>query len=330
MNSPRLSIVIPNWNGAHHLPECLDSLVAQDFRDFETFLIEDASTDGSLELLQTGYPWVKVIRFPEHRGFAASCNAGIDASQSEFILLLNNDTRCEPDFLSQLVRALDEHPEASFAAAKMLRYDPPHVIDSAGDMFDLRRGTPRCMGEGEPGDRYVERAWVFGACAGAAIYRRSLFEDIGTFDEDFYFSSEDVDIDFRALLGGHRCLYVPEAVVYHKRGVSTHLPSVPIRALAMRNRIWAAGRSLPPMALLQTAFLAAIRFVRWCGWRVKRRLMGHHDYAPGDYRTYKKELWRALTKLPRKRREVQRTKRISSEAIMEMVRSPRQVLDRER
>lgn len=324
--SSRLSIVIPNWNGAHHLTECLDSLVDQDFRDFETWLVEDASTDGSLKLLQSKYRWVKVIRFAEHRGFAASCNAGIDASASEYILLLNNDTRCEPDFLSQLVVALDQHPEASFAAPKMLRYDPPHVIDSAGDMFDLKHGTPRCMGEGEPGDGYAERAWVFGACAGAAIYRRSLFEDIGQFDEDFYFSSEDVDIDFRALLAGHRCLYIPEAVVYHKRGVSTHLPSVPIRAFAMRNRIWAAGRSLPLMALLEAAFLAAIRFVRWCGWRVKRRLTGHRDYAPGDYHIYAKELWKAFTQLPRKRREVQRSKRISSEEIMEMVRQPRKIL----
>jgi GT2 family glycosyltransferase len=249
-NKTRVSVVIPNWNGAEHLPECLDSLRQQSFRDFEVVMVDNGSSDDSLALVEREYPWVRTIRNGANLGFSAAVNAGIRATEAEYVVLLNNDTRADAGWLEQLVRSLDGIPEASFAACRMLRYDPPHCIDSAGDRFSLWRGGGINIGAGDPADHHREPAWVFGACAGAAIYRRTMFEDIGLFDEDFFLVFEDIDIDLRAQVAGHRCLYIPDAVVYHKRGASTDGRSAVVATRSLRNMIWTAGKNLPPALLL--------------------------------------------------------------------------------
>jgi GT2 family glycosyltransferase len=249
-DSLRASVIIPNWNGAEHLPECLDSLASQTFRDFEVVVVDNGSDDDSLELLERDYAWVRTVRNGSNLGFPAAVNAGIRATSTEYVVLLNNDTRAASDWLEQLITAMDAQSKASFAACKMLHYDPPHPIDSAGDRFSLLRGGGLNVGFGEPAGSHDEPAWIFGACAGAAIYRRSLFEDIGLFDEDFFLVFEDIDFDLRAQVAGHRCLYVPEAVVYHKRGASTDNRSAVVATRSLRNLIWTAGKNLPPLILV--------------------------------------------------------------------------------
>lgn len=264
MNSPRptVSIIIPNWNGAHHLPECLDSLAAQTRRDAEIIVVDNGSSDTSLELLDSGYDWVRVIALESNGGFSSAVNAGIRHSQADLIVLLNNDTRAEPDWLERMVIGMERYPKASFAACKMLHHDPPHRIDSAGDGYSILAGAGTNIGLGEPGDQYSEDAWVFGACAGAAIYRRSLFDDIGLFDEDFFLVFEDVDLDLRAQVAGHRCLYIADAVVYHKRGASTDNASMEVISRSWRNTIWIAGKNLPPMLLMVWTMSFAVRTLR--------------------------------------------------------------------
>jgi len=308
--NPRATVVIPNWNGAHHLPDCLDSLQAQTFSDFETIVVDNGSSDRSLELLRNDYPWVQVIENGTNLGFPAAVNAGIRSSQAEYIVLLNNDTRAEPDWLEQLIDGMKDFPEASFAACKMLLFDPPHRIDSAGDRFCWRNGSGMNIGAGQPREAHDQPAWVFGACAGAAIYRRSLFEDIGLFDEDFFLIFEDVDLDLRAVVAGHRCIYLPNAVVYHKRGASTDLTSPVITARALRNCIWVAWKNLPPALLtLWSITYSANLLFRTMRTLARRYSPGNSPIAADDGRSdhsrlpsYRKALAEALSRLLEKRR----------------------------
>ena len=335
------AIVIPNWNGAHHLPECLDSLAGQTLDATEVVVVDNGSRDDSVELLEDRYPWVQVIRHAENLGFSAAVNRGIQATTTEFIALLNNDTRVEPDWLERLVNAMQRWPQASFAACKMLRYDPPHRIDSAGDRFSLLAGAGVNLGAGEPRNARSQLAWTFGACAGAAIYRRALFDDIGRFDEDFFLVFEDVDLDLRAQVAGHRCLYVPDAIVYHKRGASTDNASMEVRSRTWRNAIWVAGKNLPPLLLAAWLLAFAVRVMRLAGlaalaraWRrIRPRQPATTTSTDADQpaphprhgalmRHYLPALKQAFSALPAKRRATRRLRRRGSLALLPVLIRP--------
>ena len=337
--SIRVSVIIPNWNGAEHLPECLESLERQTFREFEVVMVDNGSTDDSLELIQRDYPWVRIVRNESNLGFSAAVNAGIRETTAGYVVLLNNDTKASSDWLEKLISAMDAEPGASFAACKMLHYDPPHPIDSAGDRFSLVRGGGVNIGSGDPGGSHDEPMWIFGACAGAAIYRRSLFEDIGLFDEDFFLVFEDIDIDLRAQVAGHRCLYVPDAVVYHKRGASTDNRSAKVATRSLRNMIWTAGKNLPPFVLLiwvvcfglrllfeavKLAILLPLRKIwRSLPERVQRVRQRRPETGPPlDVRLTVRALIDGFREVPRRRRSVRRLRRLGSWRLLPILLRP--------
>lgn len=230
------SLIIPNWNGKVHLKECLDSVGWQTFTDFEAILVDNGSTDGSLDYAKVAFPEVRILPLPDNVGFAAGVNYGIEAAQGQFIVLLNNDTEVDPDWLKNLHAATREHPEIAIFASKLLNYYTRNTIDSAGDAVHLRSG-PYKIGEGDITDKYSERSVIFGACGGGGCYRRELFDQIGCFDEDFFAYFEDVDLSFRANWAGFRCMSVPEAVIYHKvGGTSDTSPASKDRFDIMRRR----------------------------------------------------------------------------------------------
>ncbi|TVQ42168.1 MAG: glycosyltransferase family 2 protein [Wenzhouxiangella sp.] len=338
-----VSLIIPNWNGAHHLVECLDSLKPQCGAEVEVVVVDNASSDDSIRLLEEQYPWVRLIRLDDNLGFSAAVNAGIRATSAPLIVLLNNDTRAAPDWLEKLVNGLLARPEASFAACKMLLFDPPHAIDSAGDRFSLLTGTGINIGAGEPAEACADPAWVFGACAGAAIYRRSLFDDIGLFDEDFFLVFEDVDLDMRAQVAGHRCLYLPDAVVYHKRGASTDNSSRQVAARSWRNLIWVAGKNLPPLLLTWWSLVFTAKLVRMVlvsvAARLWRRLTGRIDKPDSEREQpaaapaptwqqgalaahYWPEFRRGLRLLPAKRRQTRPLRRLGSLGLLPVLLKP--------
>lgn len=212
---PEVAVVVVNWNGAHLLPTCLRALQQQTHSDFETILVDNGSTDESLELLARDFPKVRVVALSENRGLAGGTNAGIAVTDAPIIVTLNNDTEADPRWLAELHAALVAHPEAGSAASKLLLFDRRDVIHSAGDFFGL---------DGLPGNRgvwqhdngaYARQELVFGACAGAAAYRRSMLDDVGGFEDSFFMYCEDVDLAFRSQLLGYRCVFVPTAIVYH-------------------------------------------------------------------------------------------------------------------
>ncbi|HEU0168809.1 MAG TPA: glycosyltransferase family 2 protein [Chloroflexota bacterium] len=212
--SPTVTVAIPNWNGARLLRECLNSVRAQTFRDFETVVVDNGSTDDSLRLLADDYPEVRVIRWPENRGVAAAFNEGVRQCSGELLALLNNDMEVEPGWLQALVDALGADDRAGAAASKILFLDR-RTIYSAGDFYG-RDGIPGNRGVREADEgQFDEPATIFGASGGASLFRRRLFDEIGLFDETLVSYLEDVDWNFRMQLAGWHAVYAPTAVAYH-------------------------------------------------------------------------------------------------------------------
>lgn len=211
-----ISVVVPNWNGAQHLPICLDSLRGQTLSGAEIIVADNGSKDGSLQLLERRYPEVRVLPLGENRGFAGACNAGMQLARGRFIALLNNDTEAEESWLQEVVAAFQRHPEAGMVASKMLLFYRRDTFHTAGDFYRVD-GTAGNRGVWQRDEgQYDDEEYVFGACGGSAVYRRSMLEQVGLLDEDFFFSCEDVDLAWRAQLAHWPCIYAPRAVVYHK------------------------------------------------------------------------------------------------------------------
>lgn len=213
---PAVSVIVVNWNGKHLLPDCLDSLSRQTFADFEVVLVDNGSADGSVEFVAVKYPDVRIIALSENLGFCGGNNAGIRATRSEYVVLLNNDTEVEPDWLAELWAYMVAHPGTAASDSKVLYFDRRNILWGAGAEYSAA-GTAACRGQGLPdGPDFMFPREVFGAVACSAIYRRAALEDVGLLDEDFFAGYEDVDWSFRARLRGYSIANVPSSRVYHK------------------------------------------------------------------------------------------------------------------
>ena len=248
---PPVDVIIPSYNGEQLLETCLAALSRQTLPATRVIVVDNGSDDGSQAVVGlAGAEWLPLGR---NAGFPAAVNAGIRASTAPSIALLNNDAIAEPEWLAELSGALERDPAISFAASRMI-FTGDRGINAAGDAFDVRGRGGYNRGIFEPdGPRFDEPRLVFGACAGAALYRRDLFDDVGLFDEEFFLSWEDIDLDLRATLAGHRCLYVPGAVVHHDQGASARPGRL---ELERRNKARLALRGLPlPLLALYLALL---------------------------------------------------------------------------
>lgn len=210
----KVTVVIPNYNGKKFLNDCLKSLKKQTFKDFDIILVDNASTDGSISFVKENYRDVDVIELPENTGFANAVNVGIKKSSSEYVFLLNNDTICDERAIEELVKTLNSKKMLFSAQSKMLQIKPPHNIDDSGDLY-CALGWAFSPGKDKPLERYSHREAVTSACAGAAMYRRAVFDEIGFFDEAHFCYLEDVDIGYRARLYGYLNVCEPASIVYH-------------------------------------------------------------------------------------------------------------------
>ena len=242
---PLVSVVIANWNGRRHLAACLPALARQTYPNFETVIVDNGSTDGSPAWLAEHYAAVTVIANTHNRGFAAANNQGIAAARGEFIALLNNDTQPDPRWLAALVQAVAVDDHIGMAASLLLFADRPEVINSTGICVD------RCglSWDRDGGRRRVATSAdpvpVFGASAGAALYRRALFEDVGVFDEDFFAYLEDVDLAWRARWRGWQAVFVPQARVLHTHSATGQEGSAFKTRWLARNKVILLAKNYP-------------------------------------------------------------------------------------
>jgi GT2 family glycosyltransferase len=242
----RVSVIILNWNGRHFLERCLQPLLTQTFQDFEIVLVDNGSKDGSVSFLEEHYPQVRLITNQENQGFAAANNQAIRATDSEFVATLNNDTEVTPNWLEELVRAADMADDKTGAyASKMLFTYRPGMIQSAGIALD-RAGIAWDWRGGEKDDpTEQEIVEVFGASAGAALYRRSMLDEIGLFDEAFFAYLEDVDLAWRAQWAGWKALSVPTARVLHFHSGTGREGSRFKNWHLGRNKVWVIVKDYP-------------------------------------------------------------------------------------
>jgi GT2 family glycosyltransferase len=310
----RATVVIPNWNGERLLDLCLRSLRNQSFQDFETIVVDNDSTDDSLGFLRREFPDVNVISLEENKGFAAAVNSGIKASDTEFVVLLNNDTEQDERWLGELIGAADAHADASLFASKLVDFHDRRILDGAGDAMRLS-GLPYRLGHGER-DRgqFDEPGYVFAACAAAALYRRALFGEVGHFDEDFVSYCEDGDLSFRAQLAGHRCFYVPGAVVYHMGSASTGGKRSPTATrLGTQNSLGLLVKDLPLSAVPHVLpFVALGQLARFATAAATGSLRAHLKGLAGA--------WRHLPLMREKRAVIQKRKQVSDAEVRRLLR----------
>ncbi|MGE0519942.1 MAG: glycosyltransferase family 2 protein [Candidatus Binatia bacterium] len=267
-----VSVVVVNWNGRADLETCLGSLLRQTLAGVEIVLVDNASTDGSLDLVRERFgSAVRTVQLSENRGYAGGLNAGLRAARGRLLMALNADTEVAPECCARLLAAADAHPTTGLFAPKILLFDHRSTIDNVGHLLyadGLSRGRGRLEIDRGQYDRAEEIALPSGC---AVLLRRALLEDIGLFDEDLFAYCDDTDLGLRARLAGWRCRAVPDAVVYHKYSASTAAYS-PLKAfLVERNRAWVALKCLPGPLLLVSPLFTGLRLTAQAWGAVTRR-----------------------------------------------------------
>jgi GT2 family glycosyltransferase len=298
-----VSIIILNYEGRTWLEKCLNSAVAELAADCELIVVDNGSTDGSVEFVQQSFPSVRVLPLGRNTGFAAGNNAGAQAASGHYLAFLNNDAAPQAGWLSALRRALDGDPEVALAASCIVFMHDPAIVDSAGDGI-TRWGGAFKRGHGGPVREARGGGDVFGACGAAFLVRRGAFQELGGFDSAFFAVYEDVDLSYRFQLRGFRCKYVPDAVVHHAGSGTLGRLSANSVFWGQRNLEWMYFKNTPWPLLLITLpghavydLAAALYFAR-----------------SGHFGTFVSAKWSALrdtARVWRQRRDVQRSRRSS-------------------
>ncbi len=308
--SPTVSLVIVNYNGSACLRECLRSVADQSRPPEEVIVVDNRSSDGSAAIVEAfGDPRFRLVRLEENVGYPAACNVGVRESSGSLVGLLNNDIRLDREWLARLLSRAT--PEWSFWASRIVFADGTDRIDSAGDGMAVV-GAGYKIGHGQPAARHDRPREVFGPCAAAALYRRALLDETGGMDEDFFLIHEDSDLSFRARLLGHRCLYVPDAVVYHQVNASIGTLSPNYVYYGHRNSEFVFWKNMPsPLLALYLPERLLFDLLSFAFFLVKGRggpfLRGKLDFA------------RSFPGLVEKRRAVQSSRKLSASQLRKML-----------
>ncbi len=311
-----VSIIIPNYNGANFIKDCIESLKLQDYRDFEIIVVDNDSKDGSADAVAAEYPEVRLKRLDQNYGFSRAVNEGLRMSDAPFVLLLNSDTKADPGFVGALVKTMKSDGMIFSVASKMIQMKRPDKLDGAGDLYSAF-GWAYARGKGRSSSGYRKSAKVFAACGGAALYRRSILDEIGWFDEFHFAYLEDTDIGYRARIMGYRNVYCPEAKVFHVGSGATgsRYNDFKIR-ISARNNMYVIMKNMPVLQIiLNLPFLLL-------GFSIKALffiLIGHgRAYLSGLKRGY--ILCREARKFPYSSRNLRNYARIQLELWLNLFR----------
>ncbi len=266
MKGGMVSAIVLNWNGKEVISDCIESLLAQTWEPREIIVVDNGSTDSSLEMIRKKYAHsIVLIENGENLGFAGGCNVGIRAARGEFIALLNSDATIEPDWMHEMVRGIreggiHEGEKIGMAAGKIYFAHDRRRIENTGHII-YRDGLGRGRGRMEVDHgQYDHENRVFCPNGCAALFRRSMMDDIGLFDEKFFAYADDIDVGFRGRLLGYKCAYIPTAIAYHRLSASFGMLS-PFKAfLVERNRLWVLIKCFPVIYILLSPFYTAARY----------------------------------------------------------------------
>jgi GT2 family glycosyltransferase len=326
-----VSVIILNWNGREYIRACLDSVYRQDYGNLEIIVVDNASEDGSAELVKRDYPGVVLMENAANLGFGGGNNTGIRRATGGYILILNNDAEMDKGCISALKRALEKDPRYGASESKILFKESPERMDAAG-IAVFPDGLSIGRGRHEPAALYEREEEVFFSSGCCALYRREMLEDIKVFDEyydeDFFAYADDTDLGWRARIRGWRCIFTPEARTYHMHSASYGRYS-PFKAyLVERNRIWVQVKNFPLSAILYGLPFTAARYVLQAyGAFTGRGASGEFskEYAKGELI---KVLWRAYASafkgLPRmmgKRREIRKRRMVSRKDLFGLLKA---------
>jgi len=246
MTQTGAAVIIVNWNSGDTLKRCLAAMAAQTFAAKRVIVVDNLSSDGSVNGAESVLPGVEVVRLDKNLGFAAANNLAVKmASDCEWVALLNPDAYPAPDWLEKLLGAAKSNPDFTFFASRSINAVDTSLMDGAGDAYHTsgrvwRRGFLNKAAEFTP-----PSGEVFSPCAAAALYRRDLFLETGGLDESYFCYVEDVDLGFRLRLKGHRCFYVSDAVVYHVGSGATQRHSDFTVYHGHRNLVWTFVKNMP-------------------------------------------------------------------------------------
>jgi len=326
-NRMEISVIVVNWNRRELLRACLASLAAQEGVEYEVLVVDNGSTDGSVELARE--MGAEVIANAENRGFCAANNQGIQLARGRLIALLNNDAEAEPAWLLSLQHAFTS-ADVGMAACKVLVHEDPRRIDKVGHVI-YPDGQNRGRGSGEIDngqyDKQEEALWPDGC---ACMYRKQMLDEIGGFDEDFFAYGDDAELGLRARIAGWRCLYVPSARVRHHRGSTLGLQSVRRLQLIERNRVLLAVKLFPARLLWLNPFYFFVRLLSGAWFSI--RAVGETNHYPGIRGKLRMvagllsgdlQALRALPRTFRKRREVRKLRKLSESEILALLRRHR-------
>lgn len=314
---PTISLIVVNYNGKATVLECLEAIGGQSCAALELIIVDNHSTDGSFEEIEkffrdgpVKYP-VKLISLDRNTGFAGGNIEGLKHASGEYIALLNNDARPRPGWLDELVFAMESHPEAGICASTLV-CNGSDIIDSAGDGFStIMKGFKRAEGQSacSPG----AQEYIFGACAGAALYRRKMIDEIGFLDEDFFLIHEDTDLNFRAQLAGWKVLFVPAAVVDHDVSRSVGKMSGTAVYYALRNSELVKIKNIPSVvfvAMLPQFVIGEI--AEFLYFVVKHGRFGLYVRA-------KVSVMKLLPRMLEKRRTIMKMRKVKNRYIISMM-----------
>jgi GT2 family glycosyltransferase len=305
--NPDVSIVIVTWNGRHFLEPCLSAVEGQQGVTFETIVVDNGSEDGSAEFVREHFPSVRVIALRRNLGFAGGNNAGAATARGRYVAFLNNDTVAEPGWLTALRAGIDEQAGFALATSRIVYMHDPSIIDSAGDSV-LRWGGAFKRHHGASATVASQSEEVFGVCGAACLMPRTVFDELGGFDEDFFASHEDVDLSYRAQLRGYRCRYVADAVVRHHGSATMGKVSEFAVFHGQRNLEWTYFKNAPTSVLLRSL----------PGHAIYNLAAAVHFARLGLFGTFVRAKIAALAGIPavlRKRAAVQRTRRVAARVI---------------
>ena len=309
----KVSVIVVNWNGCELLDGCLSPLFSQTHNNFEIILVDNGSSDGSVEYVKRRFPQATLVELKQNRGFTGGNLAGLEVATGQFVTLVNNDTRVDEALLEKLLRPMLVDETVGICASKLI-IEGTNRIDSVGDGMTTA-GVGFNRGHQTKRNGYSSLEPVFAACAAGALYRRKMIDEIGFLDDDFFLYDEDVDLSFRAQLAGWKCVYVPDAIIHHKGNATAVRLSDTHVYYHTRNLEFVWIKNMPTGLMLRFAHHKVIQEIGSFCYLCLRH---------GKWRPYLRAKIDAVKMFPRmwkKRRAIQAKRRVSNAHLRSLMTS---------